>query len=160
MILFLDFDGVLHPDAVYLQRGRPELRTEGSLFMWAPQLIEALRPYPGLRIVLSTSWVEWRGYRRTRAELPEVLQSRVIGATWHSRVDPVEWQMLTRYEQIRRYLGNRQESWLALDDDNADWADADRQRLVWCNGETGIGNPETRARLQRVLAEGSQGGSP
>ena len=78
----------------------------------------------------------------------------------NSRVDPLERQVLIPHEQIRRYLGNRLENWLALDDDDADWADADRQRLVWCNGETGIGNPETRARLQRVLAEGSQGGSP
>lgn len=30
MVLFLDFDGVLHPDAVYLVGGRPTLRAEGA----------------------------------------------------------------------------------------------------------------------------------
>lgn len=33
MILFLDFDGVLHPDEAYLVKGRPVLRTEGALFI-------------------------------------------------------------------------------------------------------------------------------
>ena len=32
-VLFLDFDGVLHPDAVFLTRQRPALRSEGELFM-------------------------------------------------------------------------------------------------------------------------------
>ena len=32
MLLFLDFDGVLHPDAVYLHKGKIELRSEGELF--------------------------------------------------------------------------------------------------------------------------------
>ena len=42
MILFLDFDGVLHPDAVYLERGRPVLRTDGELFMWSRHLVDVL----------------------------------------------------------------------------------------------------------------------
>lgn len=42
MILFLDFDGVLHPDAAYLVRGRPVLRAAGELFMWAPLLAAVL----------------------------------------------------------------------------------------------------------------------
>ena len=32
-VLFLDFDGVLHPDEVYLTRRGPELRAPGELFM-------------------------------------------------------------------------------------------------------------------------------
>jgi hypothetical protein len=46
MILFLDFDGVLHPDAVYLERGRPVLRADGELFMWAHHLVDALASAP------------------------------------------------------------------------------------------------------------------
>ena len=42
MILFLDFDGVLHPArAVMGQRG-PELAGDGSLFIWAEPLGELL----------------------------------------------------------------------------------------------------------------------
>lgn len=85
MIVFLDYDGVLHPDAAYLVKGRPELRAAGTLFMWAPILEEALAPYPDAKIVLSTSWVPvLKSFSRARAFLPAMLQARVIGATWHS----------------------------------------------------------------------------
>ena len=46
MILFLDLDGVLHPDEAYLVHGRPVLRAEGELFMWAPLLIDVLADCP------------------------------------------------------------------------------------------------------------------
>lgn len=42
MLLFLDYDGVLHPDEVYLKRGRPVLRGPGELFMWVPHLLSAI----------------------------------------------------------------------------------------------------------------------
>lgn len=43
MLLFLDFDGVLHPDAVFRRSdGRIELRADGELFMRTPRLVEAL----------------------------------------------------------------------------------------------------------------------
>ena len=38
MILFLDFDGVLHPDAAFLVNGRPTLKADGELMMCAPLL--------------------------------------------------------------------------------------------------------------------------
>ena len=64
-ILFLDYDGVLHPDDVYLECGRPVLHATGQLFMWAPLLEDALADHPDVRIVLSTSWA--RELRFTRA---------------------------------------------------------------------------------------------
>ena len=47
MILFLDFDGVLHPDPCF---------EEARLFENAPRLSAALAPYPEVAVVLSTSW--------------------------------------------------------------------------------------------------------
>lgn len=41
-VLFLDYDGVLHPDEVFLERGKPVLRARGELFMWTPLLEAAL----------------------------------------------------------------------------------------------------------------------
>ena len=49
MILFLDLDGVLHPDEAYLVHGRSVLRAEGELFMWAPLLIFHCEALLGLR---------------------------------------------------------------------------------------------------------------
>ena len=57
MILYLDFDGVLHPDEVYIVKDKVVLRAEGRLFMWADRLAEALADRPAVRVVLSTSWV-------------------------------------------------------------------------------------------------------
>lgn len=76
MILFLDFDGVLHPDAVYLERGRPVLRAEGELFMWAGHLVEALAGHSDARIVLSTSWARELRFARARDHLPAELPPR------------------------------------------------------------------------------------
>jgi hypothetical protein len=65
VILFLDFDGVLHPNDVYLVDERPVMGNadghEGrdSLFCFAPLLADALQNRPDVTIVLSTSWVPY-----------------------------------------------------------------------------------------------------
>jgi len=84
MILFLDHDGVLHPDAAFLVNRRPELRSEGQLFMWAPLLVDVLAALPKVKIVLSTSWVLELRFSHARDYLPPELSKRVIGATWHT----------------------------------------------------------------------------
>lgn len=110
VILFLDYDGVLHPDAVYRRlNGQIELRVPGELFMWAPLLEKIIEEYPELRIVLSTSWVRVLGFRRARGYLPAKLAARVIGATWHSAMgrsslDIIEWDHQTRFQQVSAYL--------------------------------------------------------
>jgi hypothetical protein len=171
MILFLDFDGVLHPTDVYLKKGRPTLHGEGELFMWAPQLIEALAPYPHVKIVLSTSWVRVRGFTRTRRALPEALRARVIGATWHSGVrevdffsqpyssrltaTPIWYDKATRFQQIERYvsLANVQQ-WVAIDDlheHSKDWNAAYEAHLVKTNHQRGLSDPVALANLQSIL---------
>lgn len=102
MILFLDFDGVLHPDQVYLVHGRPVLRDEGHLFMWTPLLEDALNPLPDVQIVLSTSWVRELNFKRASNFFPEALRRRIIGATWHSKMaEEIDyshwWNAATRY---------------------------------------------------------------
>lgn len=87
MILFLDFDGVLHPGEVYLRNGTPALDEQGELFMWAPILEEILADFPAVRVVLSTTWVVHLGFERARKRLPATLQRRVIGATWHTTMN-------------------------------------------------------------------------
>ncbi|MGY2491263.1 HAD domain-containing protein [Cupriavidus sp. CP313] len=171
MIVFLDFDGVLHPDAAYLVKGRPELRAAGTLFMWAPILEEALVPYPDARIVLSTSWVRvLKSFSLVRAFLPAALQARVIGATWHSamarhyegshRIDASWFSELSRYAQIARYIsraGLRDEHWLAIDDDSAGWPSELRDHLIETDGALGlacaIAQSELATRLQRMTAK-------
>ena len=157
MLLFLDFDGVLHPDAAYLERGRPTLRGPGHLFMWTGILEQLLAPYSMLDIVLSTSWVRWRSYSRTCKALPDSLRSRIVGATWHSRMDPREWAELTRYQEIRRYLRHQRDArWLALDDDDEGWPEAERDHLICTDADRGLSDLETQRRLKDALAAAFQ----
>lgn len=144
MILFLDFDGVLHPESVYLTGSGPKLGGDGELFMWAPILEQALMPYPQVRLVLSTSWVRHLGFSRAKKRLSPALQCRVVGSTWHSSmlkawVDQVWWDQSSRHGQIIRYVARSgAQSWLALDDDDLGWPVTDSHRLIRVDGSTGI----------------------
>ena len=157
MILFLDFDGVLHPDEVYLTRRGPKLRAVGELFMWAPVLDAELASLPTVKIVLSTSWVRNLGFSRAKKYLPEGLRARVIGSTWHSSMakdwaDRIWWDQATRHGQIRKYVDRAAVSdWLAVDDDGDSWARSDRDRLVLTDGRSGLSDPETLMKLRGKL---------
>lgn len=159
-LLFLDYDGVLHSDAVYRTRRGVELRAEGKLFMWAPRLVEALAGHPDVSIVLSTSWVRNLGFQRARKALPSMLHQRVIGATWHSAMsrsstDYIAWDNQTRYQQIAAYLARRADpvSWLAIDDDDKGWANADRERLILTAPDSGLGDMHAMDELIRKLGD-------
>ncbi len=154
MILFLDFDGVLHPDAVYLRLGEIELRAPGELFMWSSVLIEALAEHPDIRIVLSTSWARELGYHKARKALPEKLRERVIGATWHSAMgrgwpDYIPWDDQTRFQQIATYLNRLPEPmpWLAIDDDAAGWPETQWEHLIQTEPMRGLSASEVRDEL-------------
>jgi hypothetical protein len=159
MILFLDCNGVLHPDAVYLTRKGIELRAEGELFMWSALLSDALANHPDIRIVLSTSWARKIGYSRARKALPPTLSARVIGATWHSGMrrglhDRIQWDVQTRYNQIATYL-NRMPyplPWLAVDDDDEGWPDDQREHLVLTDTMQGLSAPSVLDELIHKLA--------
>lgn len=160
MILFLDFDGVLHSSEVYLIRRQLVLRGgEGmSLFQHAPLLIEALAERPEIRIVLSTSWVARLGFDRAKSYLPAALQARVIGATWHRHAGLLknDWFLLSRYVQIESYVRrHRLKHWLAIDDDAEGWPAMERHHLDHCTDEsTGISNEAALTRLVSAVSLG------
>ena len=163
MNIYLDFDGVLHPDAVFRPRNKPlELRAHGSLFMHANILLEALVPYPESRIILSTSWVRELGYERTLKKMPSDLRMMVTGATWHKSMrhgnqDPHSW--MTRYEQILAHVNrNNVQRWIAIDDlhsgDEIDkWSEKHRNNLVLTEQELGLSCPKAQAELKQKLEE-------
>jgi len=154
-ILFLDYDGVLHPDAVYQTRRGLELRAPGQLLMHADVLETILDDHPEVRIVLSTSWVRLLSFKRAHGVLPESLQARVIGATWHSkmpRAPEYGYDLQTRYEQIRAAATRAgMTRWLALDDDpDHSWPDRDA-RLIRCDSALGLGRLQTQYELRTKL---------
>jgi len=157
-ILFLDFDGVLHPSEVYKYHGRGivlEAGPEHQLFEHAELLATLLEPFPEVRIILSTSWCSTLGrFDEVKCHLPESLQQRVIGATWHSRKEQYRWHSLTRYQQIYEYIIRHQiGKWLAIDDDDDGWGEKYRGNLVHCDEWWGLGSAETQRELIEKLTK-------
>lgn len=157
-IVFLDYDGAMHPDEAYLTKIGLVMKAPGHAFMEnAKYLIEALDPYPEVKIVLSTSWVRMLRFSRAKYYLPEVLQERVIGATWHSEMkrelgnhDPFEH--MTRFQQIHQFVERHQvKHWVAIDDDAKGWDPEYRDNLVHTPPMEGLSDPEALQSLKDKL---------
>jgi hypothetical protein len=162
MHLFLDYDGVLHPDEVFRIDGRPSLKAQGKLFMWAGLLDELIVGLPTVKIILSTSWARQLGYSRAKKYLPLGIQSRVIGATFHSAMkiqDGINrphavnwWDGATRYEQIKRFTVRANiHDWIAIDDQPEGWAAGDFGKLVRTDSNLGLSDPGIMANLAALL---------
>ncbi|BDB72251.1 hypothetical protein Cthiooxydans_46630 [Comamonas thiooxydans] len=161
-LLYLDYDGVLHPEPVYRHpKGGMYFSVDHAghrLFENAELLVEALAPYPEVAIVLSTSWVRVLSYSQAKAYLPETLRSRVIGATFHSAMNKFEFDAMTRGAQVLADATRRSAtSWVALDDDEQGWFGAASNHLVLSNGSQGLSNPKTLTKLSLRLGEQSKG---
>ena len=158
--LFLDLDGVLHPDAVYRGKHGLELRAPGYLMMHAHILARILDRHPQVDIVLSTSWVRELGYDKTLSKLPESIRERVIGATWHRKMKTESgydaFSYMTRFEQIQRHVRrNAVQRWIALDDLHSgteDWPAEFQDHLILCQQDLGLGDPAVQERLNQALS--------
>jgi hypothetical protein len=162
-VLFLDYDNVLHPcDAFRTRRGIRPSDPDASLFQFAPLLEDLLSPFPELRIVLSTSWVEVLGFDRARDRLPiKSLRDRVVGATYHSRHMVAHvWEQTARGIQVRRYVArHRLQRWVALDDRD-DGFDGAEEHLVKCRPGMGLGDEAVASQLAGKLADICSGHAP
>jgi hypothetical protein len=155
-VLYLDFDGTLHHEAVYWEPGRgPNLRAPAryTLFQHAALLDEMLAPHPNIAIVLSTSWVRHYGSRKAAKELPAGLRSRVVGTTYDSQVPGDLFHFLSRGEQVTTdVLRRNPASWLALDDDPRGWRAWALPHLLLTDPYEGISPPHLQVDLRRQLA--------
>ena len=157
LVLYLDFDGVLHHEDVrrHPRRGiylnaPPEYR----LFQHAPLLEALLQPHPDVRIVLSSSWVRALGYSRAVKRLPRGLQARVIGATYHSSMHEMAFAMLPRGVQVLDDVERRApKEWLALDDDASGWPKEHEHRVVLTDERLGLSAPGLANTLSLKLRE-------
>lgn len=156
-VLYLDFDGVLHPEDVWRHPTRGiYLGPAGAgheLFENVQLLQDLLAPYPRVQIVLSTSWVRVLRFSKAKDYLPDDLASRVVGGTFHTGMDAAAWVDLPRGKQVERDVARRQPSaWVAIDDTNEGWSASATSHLVLTDPVEGIRKPEVLARLQAVLA--------
>ncbi len=129
MILFLDFDGVLHDYPTPL----------GSLWKHLPRLMGVLNDHPEVAVVLSSSWrcsEDWRDV------VPTELRVRIVGVT-PVIPRPIRKQYPVgyvpepvRYQEILRYIQRARKKdvpWVALDDDLTLFP-ANCANLIRCNG--------------------------
>lgn len=158
-ILFVDFDGVLHPWCVrFNQNLQLTLETEDQnlyLFCWSPilqKILNEVDPDEQIKIVLSTSWAHRYGWQNAAKNLPIALQCRVIGGTvGYNRA---------RGLQILKYVQDfdlKSNDWLALDDNDYEWPNHVIDRLVGTNENLGLSDKSTqnllRNKLKKLLAE-------
>ena len=158
LVLYLDFDGVLHHENCRWHPGQgPSLSAPDrySLFQHNDLLAQILAPYPQVSIVLSTTWVIRYGSATTSARLPFSLQARVIGDTFNSRQTSIdEFLHLQRGRQVYAdVLRRRPRDWLALDDDNEGWPAAHAKRLIKTHSYEGLSAPPVQRELQQKLRE-------
>lgn len=155
-VLYLDFDGVLHPDAAYRTRNGIELLhyPGHSLFEHVTLLEEVLDPYPGVRIVLSTSWQLLQGgYEYAASRLSECLRARCIGGTFNRRRRRKAWfERMSRPDQILLDLKWRKPAgWVAVDDSPDEWPVWPHDHVVRTDPIAGIADHATLDELKAKL---------
>ncbi len=112
MILFLDFDGVLHPSICV---------SDADLLCRRPLLESVLRDAPHIDIVISSTWRETRTLNQLQAMFSPDIGVRIVGVTpqWQEIQDPTVMGTYVRQAEIEAWLWQSDrawESWIALDD--------------------------------------------
>lgn len=158
-VLYLDFDGVLHPADVRVTEAEPRRPrvynggpTDHPLFEHAGLLQRILAPFIDVKIILSTNWVRVLGYEFTVQQLPQALRQRVIGTIWRGEL--LEHPPRTRHDAIQTDAAARGlVRWLALDDDVEGWPEEQRYRLIAPNnGWYGLAQASKPDELTEALA--------
>jgi hypothetical protein len=154
-LLYLDFDGVLHDDAVYWhpKHGIYLATPNCTLFEWMHILEALLEPHPDIFIILSTSWVRVKSYEFAKKKLSPNLQSRVVGATFHNReMQKADFDFLSRGYQILADVKRRQpSSWFAIDNDDEGWPIQYRENLVLTTDRLGISEETVQNSIREML---------
>jgi hypothetical protein len=134
--LFLDFDGVLHPNGC----------TPTDCFCLLPALVATIAPFE-LDIVISSSWRHHRSLRSLKKLFPATMRKRIVGTTGEAFPGTH-----ARWKEIRAYLREHPASdWRALDDFDFEFP-PDCREFIYCDGARGCQPSELR-RLENWLSQ-------
>lgn len=160
--IFLDYDGTLHAGQALLDNdGRITLDSGRQLFEFAPLLVEMLRPYPTVEIVLTTSWLQALPVDVVISYLPPELAQRVVDTT--KDIKPrlsYEHSDAGRTDVIVSYTyGKRLKNWLAIDDSAYGVSMFGREpgeltdHFLLLDSERGISDAPAQQRIRQWLVE-------
>ncbi|MEO8171185.1 MAG: HAD domain-containing protein, partial [Oxalobacteraceae bacterium] len=126
-LLFLDFDGVLHPFAM-----PPDA---AQLFCHLPRLEGVLRDFPEVQVVISSTWRESRSLAELAALFSPDIACRIIGVSPVIAIRSLADANAVRYREIVQFLEGQDKEepikWIALDDD-ADLVPPHCPNLIQC----------------------------
>ena len=148
-ILFLDFDGVTHP----------QVCEDASLFQSLPLIEAVLRFHPDVLVVLSTSWREIHAMEELRERFSGDIASRVVGGTpvinFYQRVwYPVPLSEWPRQREIETWLHQNRtltHPWIAIDD-RPWWFESECPNLLVTDQTTGFTESDADS-LKRMILE-------
>ncbi len=147
MFLFLDFDGVLHPQ----YDGVPT--PVGEVFCHLSLFESIMRDFPHVEIIISSTWRYQFSIEELRSKFSPDIAGRIVGMTPQTEHDEREYVQARREVEILEWLaisGRSDAAWIALDD--AAWLfDKHRDRLVHCTWYVGL-NDEVELKLKSALA--------
>jgi len=138
-LLFLDFDGVLHPVSALQgferRLTRDEVIRTGRLFRWADIVDDLLDGHDDVQVAVHSSWRWLARDHELRAYLGP-LSHRFIGATPRD---------LARWPSIQHVVTlTEPAAWLALDDDASQFPQPLPPHIVICDPEHGAWAPGIR----------------
>lgn len=124
-VLFLDFDGVLHPTS------------HGSVLFSQMNLLEDAIGNENCQIVISSSWRFHMDLAKLRGQFSRGLQERILGITGEPYIGSY-----ARFHEINAYVQEQGiDDWRALDD--AFWEfPKGCDQLIRCNPNTGMSSVE------------------
>lgn len=148
MILFLDFDGVLHPIPC----------KDKDMLCFIPRLEGVLRDFPHVQVVISSLWRASHDLDGLRAYFSEDIRPRIIGMTPFT--DIMAWEsegrffvQKTRYEEARLWIAQNAYTgpYVSLDDAGNEFPD-ECLTLIPCESEEGFSIVVERALRLRLQA--------
>ena len=147
MILFLDFDGVLHPEPCI----------EHGQFIHLRKFERWLRTHAEIEVVISSSWRNQVPWLEILDRFSADIQTRIVGRT-PSRLQivrslvPTEVLIYKREAEIfewRRMQGRLSDAWIAVDDIPS-WFSPGCANLMLIDPATGITEGDLAALSKRV----------
>ena len=145
-VLFLDFDGVVHPYNPLAVESSGGNQSKLAAFCWLPLLIDALAEHPAVRIVVTSDWRHFSDDGKLRDHLG-ALAPRFAGTTGLT-------MGFTRADYIREVVElNALDFWCALDDDaSVRKAAVEEGRFIGCDSAIGISEPRVQVAIAKWLS--------